>query len=421
MLPEIFLAVSLIGAAFTANAYFPQRRSGPLIVPSFFAGWLTSELIGHHFAWQIVATLAFVAAGALGAWPGWLGLVITLLSWRAMWTLRRRADGAADAVENALVDGLGADYRDGLAPEFLAEIGRPLPPFRGAVPFLLSDPDVRCTRGIVYAPEHGSRGKLDVYAPRGGVQGAPVLFQIHGGAWIIGDKQQQGLPLMLQAARAGWVCVAINYRLSPKATFPDHLVDVKRALAWVREHISEHGGDPDLIVATGGSAGGHLSSLLALTANDPEYQPGFEAVDTRVAACVPFYGVYDWTNSAGRQKHRGLEGMIERLVMKKPLAQHEKDWQRASPLFRVNPDAPPFFVVHGTHDSLAAVEEGRLFVERLRETSRAPVCYAEIEGAQHAFEVFHSRRTFHVVRGVERFLAWVVAHQRAHKGLEASV
>ena len=90
-----------------------------------------------------------------------------------------------------------------------------------------------------------------------------------------------------------------NYALSPKATFPDHLIDVKRALAWVKEHIAEYGGDPGYVVISGGSAGGHLSSLAALTPNRPEYQPGFEAVDTTVQACVPFYGVYDFTNRDG--------------------------------------------------------------------------------------------------------------------------
>ena len=75
------------------------------------------------------------------------------------------------------------------------------------MPFLLFDPDVTRVAGLSYAPEHGARGELDVYVPRAGATAAPVLYQIHGGAWMIGDKQQQGLPLMLQAARAGWVCV----------------------------------------------------------------------------------------------------------------------------------------------------------------------------------------------------------------------
>jgi acetyl esterase/lipase len=233
-----------------------------------------------------------------------------------------------------------------------------------------------------------------------------VLLQVHGGAWVIGHKRQQALPLLNHLAARGWICVAANYRLSPRATFPDHLVDLKRAIAWIRAHVADYGGDPDFLAVTGGSAGGHLTAMLGLTPNDPEYQPGFEAVDTRVDACVPFYGVYDWTNRFGHDQGNGLGSFLERVVMKRSLAEHPEDFERASPIARVRPDAPPFFVVHGTHDSLAPVGEARDFVRVLREKSNAPVAYAELPLAQHAFEVFHSLRTRHVVRGVERFLGW---------------
>ena len=116
----------------------------------------------------------------------------------------------------------------------------------------------------------------------------------------MGDKREQGLPMMHELARRGWVCVTVNYRLSPKATWPAHIVDCKRALAWVREHIAEYGGDPDFIAVSGGSAGGHLSALLALTPNEPEWQPGFEDLDASVDACLPFYGVYDMTVDPSR-------------------------------------------------------------------------------------------------------------------------
>ena len=59
-----------------------------------------------------------------------------------------------------------------------------------------------------------------------------MLLQIHGGAWILGSKNEQGIPLMVELASHGWVCVSADYRLSPRATFPDHLVDLKRAIAW---------------------------------------------------------------------------------------------------------------------------------------------------------------------------------------------
>ena len=77
------------------------------------------------------------------------------------------------------------------------------------------------------------------------------MVYIHGGAWMIGDKREQGKPMMYELVARGWVCVAINYRLSPKATWPDHIVDAKRAVAWVKEHIAEYGGDPSFVAVSG--------------------------------------------------------------------------------------------------------------------------------------------------------------------------
>jgi len=415
-MPWLFLLVTLIGAWFTFNAYLPQRRTGPLVVPSFFAGWLTSELSAHHFAWQLAATLFFVWAGALRAWPGWVGLAVTLASWLGLLMLGRIAERAAPAVEAALQEALGPDYTGRILPEVAARLGAPEPPGRHLVPFLLFDRGVRVTRDIQYAPGAGRRHRLDVYAPASGARDGPVLLQVHGGGWVIGNKREQALPLMNHLAARGWICVAANYRLSPRATFPDHLIDLKRALCWIREQIAEFGGDPCFVATSGGSAGGHLSSLLALTAGDPEYQPGFEEVDTSVRACVPFYGVYDLTNQFGLQAQPGIDRFFGRMVLKKRFAEEPDAFRRASPMHRIHADAPPFFVIHGSHDSLAPVEEARHFAKLLRETSKAPVAYAEIPGAQHAFEVFHSRRTTHVVRAVGRFLACIYSEYLSERG-----
>jgi acetyl esterase/lipase len=399
--PWLFLAVTLWGAAFTFNAYLPRLRRGWASVPSFFAGWLTSELPAHHFAWQVVATIAFVWAGALAAWPGWLGLAITGASWAgllAMVPIARRSEGA---VESALQTALGPDFRARAAAGGRARHA-PVPRGRLVLPFLLRDPAVRVVRDLRYAEGAGRRHLLDVYVPRDGTRGAPVLLQIHGGAWVMGNKRQQALPLLLDRAARGWVCVAINYRLAPRATFPDPIVDVKLAIRWIREHAAEHGGDPSFLAVTGGSAGGHLAALAALTPNDPEYQPGFEAADTRVQACVPFYGVYDFTDRLGIDA--GIVGFLERMVMKTRIDEDRDAFERASPMSRVRPDAPPFFVVHGSHDSLVPVQTARYFAELLRKTSRSPVAYAEIPFAQHAFEIFHSLRTRHVVDAAGAFL-----------------
>jgi len=287
------------------------------------------------------------------------------------------------------------------------------------IPFLLRDRRVAVNRNVRYAEGAGRRHLLDVYGPRDGATNAPVLLQVHGGGWTVGNKRQQALPLVMHMAARGWVVVAINYRLSPRATFPAHIVDVKRAIAWIREHIAERGGDPDFVCITGGSAGGHLAALAALTPNDPQYQPGFEDVDTSVRAAVPFYGVYDWTNRGGYGRGRdGLGGFIERIVLKRKLTDDRSAFESASPLYSVNADAPPFLVVHGTGDSLATFDGAVDFVDALREVSRQPVAFAALAGAQHAFEVFHSIRTDYMVRGVERFLVWVHGRNGPEAGID---
>src|SRR4029434_6157057 len=133
--------------------------------------------------------------------------------------------------------------------------------------------------------------RLHVCRPRDHPAGCPALLQVHGGGWVLGSKNEQGVPLMKHLAAQGWVCVSADYRLSPRATFPDPLVDLKHALRWIREEGSAYGVDPDFVVVTGGSAGGHLAALVALTGNEPLYQPGFEHVHTSGRACVALYGV----------------------------------------------------------------------------------------------------------------------------------
>ena len=105
--------------------------------------------------------------------------------------------------------------------------------------------------------------------------------------------------MIYELARRGWVCVAINYRLSPQATWPDHIVDCKRAIAWVRDHIAEYGGDPGFIAVSGGRPAATCLRCWPSPPTEPEWQPGFEHLDTSVDACLPFYGVYDITGRPG--------------------------------------------------------------------------------------------------------------------------
>jgi len=279
-------------------------------------------------------------------------------------------------------------------------------------PFANGRRNRRRTRGVVYADVGTHRLKLDVYEPLqppAPGERRPAIVQIHGGAWVVGSKDEQGVPLLNHLAANGWVGFNVEYRLSPNAKFPVHLTDCKRALAWVREHAADYGVDPGFIAITGGSAGGHLAALMALTENDPAFQAGFEEADTSVQAAVPFYGVYDLLNRDRDQIDTFLRFM-EQVVMGSHPEVDPEGWASYSPLDRIHGDAPPMFLLHGDNDVLVPVQGARRFAARLAEASSNPVVYAELHGAQHAFELFPGIRTVNTIEYVERFLHHV--HQR---------
>jgi len=415
-----YLLCSVVGAVFVVNAYHPVRRP-PLAGLSFFAGWPTSELPLWHVGWQAAATAGFAVAGAFDAWPGWVGAAVTAVAWAGLLGLARqnvRAGAVLDRVlaEAALVvpddQDLPASGRDTMwrLPRLLYPLPRPARV-------------VRAVRHIDYVGDGARRHRLDVIVRRHDppTAGAPVLLYLHGGAWVIGDKREQGLPMLHELARRGWVTVTANYGLGPRARWPAQVVDAKRALAWVKGHIAEHGGSPGCVVVSGGSAGGHLAALLALSAGDPTWQPGFEDVDTSVAACVPFYGVYDFTGGGDRAADRALVDLLERWVFPVRRQDDPELYRQASPLHRVHRGAPPFFVVHGANDTLVPVSEARRFVAALRSVSAAPVVYAELPGTQHAFDVLPSPRGAHTVAAVVRFLAAVLVGRARDQTASRSV
>src|SRR3954470_2968566 len=376
-----FLRLAALGAALTGNGLRPLPGSNPLAVPSFFASWLTSELAPHNLAITVGGSAAYVAShrGRLDR-NDKVALALNGLSVAGLLWLIQQGLASKNDVERALTEGLHDDYVARLDPK--PDQADLTTPWRQVLmPWQVKHPAVKRVHDIDYVGDRAVRHRLDVYHPReSGKTGLPVIMQIHGGGWVIGRKDEQGLPLMTHLAARDWVCVAPNYPLSPKATWPEHLIALKRALVWAREHAEEFGGDPSFIAVTGGSAGGHLAAMLALTQNDPQYQPGFESADTSVQACVPFYGVYDLANALEtKAADQRLDYFLARMVFK---TDDTSVFESASPLLLPRPDAPPFFVIHGRHDSLVDVAEARELVRRLRTVSDSPVVYAELPGAQ---------------------------------------
>ena len=190
-------------------------------------------------------------------------------------------------------------------------------------------------------------------------------------------------------ARRGWVILDIRYPLSPNATFPDHLIGVKRAIAWAKNGGARFGVDPSRVVVSGGSSGAHLAALAALTDANRDLQPGFESADTSVVACVPFYGIYDLLV---RNPTRIDWPFIARHVLKAGAEDAPDLYRLGSPIDQVHAGSPPFLVVHGEFDSIVLPEESRHFVDALQ-AGGVDAEYLEVHGAQHGFDAVASLRT----------------------------
>ena len=199
----LFLAVSIFGALCTLMALHPPQRPGILMIVGFFAAWLTTELALVFITFQVVATVVFVAFGALDSWPGWVGLAITLVSWFGLTIAVRAARSTHQTFADALHETLGI------------ELDRPTraerqPPLccRSACAAAASSASATCSTSTTAARRH----RLDIYRP------AELRHRRAGAAadprrrWIISNKDHQAQPLMYHLARQGWVCVAINYR-----------------------------------------------------------------------------------------------------------------------------------------------------------------------------------------------------------------
>ncbi|HLJ92893.1 MAG TPA: alpha/beta hydrolase [Gemmataceae bacterium] len=243
----------------------------------------------------------------------------------------------------------------------------------------------------LYAGEDGSleKNKLDIYLPRG-KKDFPVLFFVHGGAWLHGNKNQFGMysALALSWARHGIGTVSINYRLSPGVKHPEHVKDVARAFAWTHKHIPEYGGRPDQIFVCGHSAGGHLVALLA---TDERYLQAEGLSRKDICGAIPISGVFrihDVRVNAGvplpRGARQGNEANGSTVVppFSSVFGSDLAARREASPLVHVKAGMPPFLILYAEHDLPTLPEMAREFGAALKE-QRCPVQALEIHSRNH--------------------------------------
>ncbi|WP_195908563.1 alpha/beta hydrolase [Novosphingobium sp. Gsoil 351] len=375
----VLFAFWLLSLALSATV-----RVGPTKIPAQVLGfWWLGSFVGQMLAAPMVLVAAIAAILLSGTIAKVAAALAALLF--AVAHLRNRRDGAT------MLRAMGLDEALPLGAGF-----RPMSSRAGT----------RRISRIAYAPD-GERTTLDIVAPAERPAAAmPVLIHIHGGAWLLGKRNQQAKPLLHHLARNGWLCLDINYRLAPKHRFPTMLTDVLRAIVWAKANVAQYGGDPARIALTGGSAGGHLTALGALAHDRAAAKPGFENEDCSVQAAVPNYGRFDFTdrlNLWGRN-HASLRQWEADKIM--PADVDSAGWNLASPIALVRADAPPMLVIHGAHDTLIPVAEGAAFAMAQRDAGGS-VDHIELSGGQHAFDTMESALTWAHVRAVR---AWLERH-----------
>lgn len=270
---------------------------------------------------------------------------------------------------------------------------------------------------IAYGKD-SDRQVLDVIHPKG-QKGRPVVFFVHGGGWILGDKSLFGLYRNFGRflAEQGYVAVLINYRLSPKVRHPAHIKDVACAYAWTRRHIQEYGGDPDRIYLCGHSAGGHLVALL--TTCDSFLKDEKLKLDEKdcqaIRGVIALSGVYlipsddEFARLAAdlvtkfidpNGKQWGLRPAVGQML--KGLKDHNpyvwifgddpKMCEEASPIKHVHKGLPPFLLVNAEWDIPTLPGMAKDFAKKL-EQNKVEVKTVTLRHRDHTTMVFRATST----------------------------
>jgi acetyl esterase/lipase len=406
-----FVALASAFLVLSAGTALRPGRHGLFAALAYPVGWAAGELAGQGI---------FLEALLIGllwwwGWPTthWLSVVVIALAGVAV--LENLALIVILFLSRAIVRKAMES-----APDRPLRIPRPNDDVFGRwwrtallVPF--HPRDMQLHRNLVYGPL--DRHRLDVWRLSTTPTDAPVIYYLHGGAWTFGDKREQGRPMLHEFVRRGWIVVASNYRLAPRFPWPAQIEDATRALGWIKKNIRTYGGDPHRVVVAGGSAGGHLASLLALSAKDPSWRPKemSDVTDWTVRGTLSFYGVLEMTGDEAhwRGLGRGIRLLLERRVVQVPYEGHESLYLSLSPYELITPDSPPFFVVQGVNDTLVEVNVARAFVAKYRSVAFAPVYYVELPFTQHAFDVTASPRTSATTRAAVAFAESVVTSRPA--------
>ena len=264
-------------------------------------------------------------------------------------------------------------------------------------------PKVTRTDGIVYGIRKGRDLTLDVIQPRN-PNGSGVALMVSGG-WKSGEPGSVPAWFMAPLLRGGYTVFAICHVSQPEATVMEIIEDVQRGVRYVRHHATRYEIDPNRIAVTGGSAGGHLSLMLA-TRGGPGPSDADDPIDresSAVQVVAIFYPVTDLLNLGTSTENPGDGGPPKSFVAAfGPQSTNMTIWKEigrdCSPIYHVSSNMPPTLIYHGDADTLTPLEQSQWFQARAREQG-ATVELRVHAGGEHGwftmfFDIWHFARWF---------------------------
>lgn len=234
---------------------------------------------------------------------------------------------------------------------------------------------------IEYGMGGESKLRLNLYLPKDRTRPTPAILFLHGGGWRSGTRSQMKY-YCIKFAENGFITATTSYRLSTEVPFPAAVHDAKCAIRWLRANAAQYHIDPDRIVVSGHSAGGHLAMMIGYSDNPSlEGIGGNDTVSSRVCAVVSFYGPVDLTTDFATQ-----QGVVRDFMGGKTIDEARDMYTLASPLFHLTRDDPPTLIFHGTIDSLVLIEQADRLAKRLTDLG-IDHAYERYEGWPHTMDL----------------------------------
>ena len=240
--------------------------------------------------------------------------------------------------------------------------------------------EVEVLPDLVYGHKDGLAMTLDVLKPKSGANGAAILYMVSGGwvsRWAPPAESVERFQFLLAK---GFTMVVVRHGSSPRYHVPDAVSDVRRAVRFVRYHAKQWGVDPNRLGVHGGSAGGHLSLVLGMAADegDPSAEEPFMRETNRVASVVAYYPPVDLRDWA-----RGR--MLPTEGQRFPALNFEKEKAAdISPILFVTPNDPPTLLIHGDADELVNITHSQKMFAAMQ-GHKIKSKFITLPGAGHGF------------------------------------